>query len=124
MYAGRAPPVALVIEDEGLVRLLIVEALRAAGWLVHEAWTGESALNLFQRHHVDLVFTDIELGGNLNGWDVAETVRAVQPELPVIYTSGKVPDDSKKVSNSVFFGKPYDAAQIVAECQRRTARGT
>jgi len=120
MCASRAPPVVLVVEDQGLIRLLIAEALQDAGWLVHEADTGERATYLFQVNHVDVVFTDIELGGTLSGWEIAERFRVTHPELGVIYTSGKPPEEAKKVTKSTFFAKPYDTAKVVAECIRLT----
>ena len=104
-----------------MIRFLVGEALRDAGWLVHEAHTGEGVLYLFQANHVDVVFTDIELGGTLNGWEIAERFRVTHPGLGVIYTSGRDPDESRKVTKSVFFEEPYDTSKIVAECHRLTS---
>ena len=57
--------------------------------------------------HIDVLFTDIQLAGQLSGWDVAEAFRAVKPEMPVIYASGNTSDWSRAVDNSQVFGKPY-----------------
>ena len=89
---------ALVVEDEWLVRSEIVDELKAHGLQVLEASTGEAALNLFDMGRIDLLFTDIQLGGELNGWDVAEALRATWPDLAVIYTSGNSADRSRQVS--------------------------
>ena len=72
MLAGQTPYIVLVVEDEWLVRSDIVSELSAQGAQVLEASTGEAALNLFETDPVDVLFTDIELGGELNGWDIAE----------------------------------------------------
>lgn len=122
MGASRAPPVALVVEDEGLIRMSIAEDLRADGWTVHETATGEEAMGLFRANHIDVVFTDIELAGTLSGWEVAEIFRSTHPDLAIIYTSGKVALESRKVSDSVFFGKPYDNIEVLAACDRLVAR--
>ncbi len=121
MCASQTPLVALVIEDECLVRLTIIDELERGGWSVLEAATGEEALDLFHRHHVDLVLTDIELGGHLSGWDVAERLRARRPELAVVYASGNGRDRSRQVADAVFFGKPYDASEVVQVCRRLAA---
>jgi CheY-like chemotaxis protein len=116
MLAGRMPFTALVVEDEWILRSEIVEKLKAQGWHVIEASTGEAALNPFDMGQIDILFTDIQLGGELSGWDVAEALRATWPDLAVIYTSGNSADRSRQVSRGLFFDKPYDAFQIVEAC--------
>ena len=58
-----------------MVRLFIVGQLREQGYAVFEAETGEEAIALLTREHppwIGTLFTDIQLGGKLSGWDVAE----------------------------------------------------
>lgn len=121
MLADRATGVALVVEDEWLLRHDIVMALKDRGWLVLEAATAEVAIDLFGTAHVDILFTDIRLGERLSGWDVADAFRSNLPELAVAYTSANCPDQSRQVPNALFFGKPYDSAQVVEECERLLA---
>ena len=83
-------PVVLVVEDEWLLRDCIAAHLRAARWQVLEARSGEAAIALLNAgKHVDVVVTDIELGGSINGWRVGERFRTILPHIAVIYTSGK-----------------------------------
>ena len=55
------------------------------------------------------MFTDIQLGGQLNGWDVAEAFRRAYPQIRVIYTSGlktardECPTASKRLARHWFF---------------------
>jgi DNA-binding response OmpR family regulator len=113
----------LVVEDEGLLRGLIVEKLAGAGFRVLEAHSGESALAFAaSRHGIDLVLTDICLGGELNGWDVAESFRAAFAEMPIIYVSGLSIEPRREVLGSMFFEKPYDPERILAACRALTAR--
>ena len=75
-----------------------------------EAETGEEALALLrgeQQPPINVVFTDIQLGGELNGWDVAEAFRRAYPQIRVIYTSGVYQDGQRRVPDSEFFTKPY-----------------
>ena len=94
--------VVLVVEDELIVRSLVAQELRSAGWDVLETSTAEGAIeHLRLRHRVDVVFTDIQLAGPLSGWDVAEQFRADRVNLPVIYTSGNSFDRSRSRGQSL-----------------------
>jgi CheY-like chemotaxis protein len=86
--AMRGLPLVLVVEDEWLLRDSIAAYLRAAEWGTLEASTGEAALSVLKAGNVDVVFTDIQLGGAVTGWDVASTFRTVLPAIPIIYASG------------------------------------
>jgi CheY-like chemotaxis protein len=110
-----------VIEDEWLVRNNIVNELKERGWTVVETATGEEALALLAAHEVDVVLTDIQLAGPMTGWDVAHAARTAKPDLPVIYASANASDPLRRVAGSLFFGKPYDPADVVAACHRLTA---
>ena len=121
MRACPTARVALVIEDEWLVRNNIVNELRERGWTVVETATGEEALALLANREVDVVLTDIQLAGPMTGWDVAHAARTARPDLPVIYASANAPDPSRRVEGSLFFGKPYDPADVAAACHRLTA---
>jgi CheY-like chemotaxis protein len=106
--------VALVVEDEWLLRADLASELEKSGWKVLEASTGERALQQLQAGEpVHLLITDIRLAGNLSGWDVAEAFRLVKPDLPIIYMSGNFVDMSRKVAGSVFLGKPCAPAKIL-----------
>ena len=115
MCADKRARTALVVEGEAPVRCVIVSLLQDHDWLVLEAGAGEDALDYLD-HPIDVVFTDIQLAGSLNGWDVAEAARKADPEVHVIYTSGNTTDHARKVERSRFFAKPYDCDQVVAAC--------
>ena len=111
-------PVVLVVEDDWLVRDFIVSHLRGAGWRTLETDSAEQAIAMLNaRQQIDILVTDIQLRGELTGWDVAEAFRAAQPTMPVIYASGNTPDASRRVPESLFFRKPYDPAAILRSCQ-------
>ena len=119
MNISQSLGVVLVVEDELLVRDEIAEALRDAGWEVVEASSGETAILFLQSgRQIDVIFTDIQLAGDLSGWDVAERGREAHGAMPVIYTSGNAADRSRRVDPSLFFGKPYQTAEVVKACGR------
>ena len=111
----------LVVEDEGLVRAVIVDELLESGFVVIEADSAEKALVLLSDgHKIDVLFTDIRLSGPGNGHDVAEAFREHCPEIPVIYTSGQPIDPRRRVSGSLAFDKPYLPEEVVAACKALT----
>jgi len=108
----------LVVEDEALTRLDLVETLRTAGDDVLEANNASEAFGFLQSgKRIDVVITDIQLGGDLTGWDVAERFRAARSDIPIVYTSGNAVDHARKVSGSVFFGKPCRTIDILRVCR-------
>ena len=111
-----------MIEDEFFVRLNIVNCLQEAGYVVIEAGTGEEAIALCNSEtSIDVVFTDVNLGGYASGWDVAECFRIARPGVPVVYTSGRSLDAGRCVGSSTFVPKPYQESDILKACQRLTA---
>jgi CheY-like chemotaxis protein len=111
---GTAAPTVLFVEDEALLRLVIAEELRDAGFEVIEAGDGGSALDELQKgSRIDLLFTDIRMPGRLNGWDLAEQARKLLPHLPVVYATGFSDDAVRTVPDGVLFKKPYRASAII-----------
>lgn len=110
---------ALLVEDEWLVRMEIADALEEAGWDTIEFSSGEDAVAfLEQQQRIDLLVTDIRLIGAVTGWDVAETARAMLPDIAVIYASANPAIESRLVSGSVFFSKPPHVAELVASSEK------
>jgi DNA-binding NtrC family response regulator len=112
-------PAVLVVEDEVLIRLVIADYLRECGFKVYEAATALEAIEVLESDQasIDLVFTDIRLPGEINGFALGQWVRANRPGLPVILTSGdsKKSDAAKELcENEPFFAKPYDVQLVVA----------
>ena len=70
---------------------------------------------------ISTLFTDIQLGGKLSGWEVAETFREANPKIQVIYASGRYQDDERQVSGSTFFTKPYMPRDIFDTIERAAA---
>jgi PAS domain S-box-containing protein len=91
--AGGAHPAAggqtvLVVEDEALVRLLIIDVLDELGYTVLEAGDGPAGLRILQSpQKIDLLITDIGLPG-LNGRQLADAARVSRPDLKVLFMTG------------------------------------
>ena len=104
----------LVVEDDVLVRAFAVAVLEEEGFDVLEAETGEEGLERCHDDQPDVLFTDIRLPGQVNGWDIAELCRQRHPDLPVIYATGFSDVSARPVPGSVLFQKPYRAEQLVS----------
>jgi CheY-like chemotaxis protein len=79
----------LVIDDEPTVRMLMVEVLEDAGYVVLQAGDGPGGLKLLQTDaRIDLLITDVGLPGGLNGRQVADAARATRPDLKVLFVTG------------------------------------
>ena len=103
----------LVVEDEVLVSEMICDALIEDGFEVHVSADADDALRYLSRHSVDVLFTDIDLPGSMDGGLLARCAREMKPDLPVVYASGKATGlrHVAKVPGSIFLQKPYDPEQ-------------
>jgi CheY-like chemotaxis protein len=83
------PSLLLVVDDEAIVRMVIADFLRGAGFLVMEATTADDAVAMLRRHQdIRLVLTDVLMPGALNGFDLAEWIEHHRPDVRVLLTSG------------------------------------
>jgi PAS domain S-box-containing protein len=79
----------LLVEDEVSIRRVGAEFLTEFGYTVHEAGDAREGLALFNRlGRVDLLITDVGLPDGMNGRQLADAVRCLQPELKVLFITG------------------------------------
>jgi CheY-like chemotaxis protein len=108
--------VILVVEDDCLLRSWIVNEFQSEGWHVLDTGSGEEAVVLASNTPLDAVFTDVQLAGRIDGWDLAEVLRRSDPRIPIVYTSANAARRSRLVAESLFFDKPYNAAAVIKAC--------
>lgn len=110
----------LVVEDEVLIRLTIVDELLEQGFEVFEAGSADEAIAKLERYqHIQLVFTDIDMPGSMDGLKLANFVRGRWPPIKIIVTSGRFLPSSDALPTDVkFFAKPYDYAALISEFDR------
>lgn len=119
---GLSAMTVLIVEDDDLVRDLIARELEEAGYVVVEAVTAEDGLKVLEHHPVNALFTDIGLPGALDGWQLAEQARKLDPVLPVIYATGYSEETPRVVTGGVFLRKPYVPSTVMAALDRLLAR--
>jgi DNA-binding response OmpR family regulator len=100
----------LLVEDEPLISDIAAEALQEQGFEVETASNAGDALRRLEAESpVDILFTDIDLPGGMDGTALARCARRLHCDLPVLFTSGRYrPDASEAVAGAMFLPKPYD----------------
>lgn len=112
--SGNGQPTAstiLVIEDEILIRLAVCDYLRQCGYRVIEGSTGEEAQRVFLAGEpVEVLFSDIELGQGMNGFELAAWVREHYPAVRILLTSGvaRMTEATARLCDGPFLDKPYE----------------
>jgi len=127
MIRGATPVSVLVVEDEVLISNLVADVLSASGFLVHEVTTADEALEYIDSGAaIDVLFTDINLPGGMNGAELATRARQMRPEMPIVYASGryKLSEIAPLVPRSLFMAKPYDPNDVCALLTRLTGAGS
>jgi CheY-like chemotaxis protein len=105
----------LVVEDDVLIRLMIVDALRHAGLEVLEASSADEALTILESAAtVKLVFSDLRMPGTMDGIGLMKALRKNRPDLKLAVASGYSPDWPSPNLVDAFIGKPYDVERAVA----------
>jgi PAS domain S-box-containing protein len=117
----------LVVEDEQEVRRVAVAFLRTLGYVPCEAGDAATALALLaRRSNIDLLFTDIVLGGEMTGFELAAKAREKHPRLPVLFTSGyeyaSLDIDPRAFGTFELLRKPYRREQLGVAVRRALDR--
>lgn len=117
----------LLVEDEGLIRMMTSEFLQDEGFEVTEAWDGDEAARLLDTTNgFDVLFTDVQMPGTLDGIDLAVRARCRHAMMPLLVVSGYAAQLATRLRvlqpAAVFIGKPYDLKGIVDALRRLTIR--
>jgi CheY-like chemotaxis protein len=109
----------LAVEDEALVRILIVETLADAGHTVLEASDGETALELVKETpDIDIIVSDVRMS-RMDGFTLATAARALYPALGVLFMTGYMGTEvSGKVPDARVLQKPFDPDALLSEVSR------
>jgi DNA-binding response OmpR family regulator len=120
--------VILVIEDDQAIQTIVEDALTEGGFESAIAASGEEAVTLLKGGLIKYraLVTDIGLRGRIDGWEVAQQAREIDPAFPIVYMSGAHAEDwaSKGVPNSIMLAKPFAPAQLVTAVSQLLNSGT
>lgn len=116
-HADMGKPLILYAEDEPLIAALLEDTLRHSGFEVMVAADGASAAGAIEKYGPKLAgfVTDIQLDEGPDGWELARSLRAINPNIPVVYTTGDSAYlwGSEGVPQSIVVQKPFVVAQVV-----------
>jgi CheY-like chemotaxis protein len=106
------PSTILVVEDDNIVRMLIVDVLEELEFKVLEADGSEQALQVLKdaTKHIDLMMTDVGLPG-MDGRELATEARKLRPALPILFASGYAESIDVPAGMHVI-GKPFSIDQL------------
>jgi signal transduction histidine kinase/DNA-binding response OmpR family regulator len=108
----RSPAKVLVVEDVMLIRMATVDMIEQIGFSAIEAGDGAEALALLQQDsEIEILLTDLGLPG-MNGRQLVEEARRINPALKVIIASGYSTEDAAAPSGGVHLTKPFDLSQL------------
>jgi two-component sensor histidine kinase/CheY-like chemotaxis protein len=118
-------PNVLVVEDEMVLRMRAVDIVEDAGFTPVEAVNADEAIAILEsRSDIDLLFTDIQMPGSMDGLKLAHAVHDRWPSIKIILVSGQVkPSDAERPADSRFFGKPLGVGQMISELQAMVGEG-
>jgi DNA-binding response OmpR family regulator len=125
--ADSTQPVILVVEDEVLVRLPLADYLRECGFKVLEAANADEALQVLTASDepIDVVFSDVEMPGQMDGFGLARWVRANRPQTKVMLTSGHTRSAklaAELCESGPLVTKPYDYSFVLDRIKKLFAR--
>lgn len=112
----------LVVEDEAIIRMSIVAELEEAGFEVFEASNAAQAIDvLIANNRIQLMFTDVDMPGGVDGLKLAASVRDRWPPIKIIVTSGhrRIDVDALPVE-ARFMAKPYDLNSVILSIREMT----
>jgi DNA-binding NtrC family response regulator len=112
---GSLPKEVLVVEDEPMIRIVAADALADRGIMSWEAADAKEALDALAKHpRIGLVFTDVNMTGEMNGLGLAHEVSIVRPDVELIVTCGAAAvTDDELPDHATFLPKPYPPERLV-----------
>lgn len=108
-------PYALVVDDDPIILMDACDILEEAGFRFHEADNGDAAVTLLDEHHdsVILFFSDVEMPGGRNGFELARHVDKHWPHIEIVIASGNVkPKPGDMPEKATFIAKPFNARMV------------
>lgn len=106
----------LAVEDNVALRRVVVRQLTELGYRVIEAENASTALALLERGPADVLFTDVVMPGQMNGYELAKAALARWPSMKIVLTSGfseRVLDVSDELAvNFRLLSKPYEKYEL------------
>ena len=107
----------LVVEDEILVRMLGTDMLETAGFVVREAGNADEAIAILSAENdIALLFSDIDMPGNMDGLGLAKFVHIRRPDIRLLLTSGRQTLSPEQLPMAgQFMPKPWTESALIGK---------
>ena len=112
-------PIALVVEDDDLLREMVATLLEECEMGVIQCESAEAALQVLERMGgcISMMFTDVNLAGTLDGIDLAHFAKHRFPAMNVVVTSGAI-RTKRLPEGALFMPKPWRPLDVLREAER------
>jgi DNA-binding NtrC family response regulator len=123
MCSAAARSAILIVEDEPFIRMAAVDTMLDLGIEPYEAANATEALGMLEQHpEIEVVFTDVNMPGTMDGISLARRVTELRPGMGIILTSGRQHMSQREVpGNGTFLPKPYGPRQLMGIVARKLA---
>src|SRR5437868_5955974 len=120
----RVKRICLAVDDEPSIRSHFRSLLEKEGFETLEAENAAEALRVVHRMagSLDLIITDVRMPGDMDGLDLAHSVRLSFPEIPIILISAYGEPHDGKASDFEFVHKPFRPEELSEVIRRATAQ--
>ena len=119
-------PLIMIVDDDTMIRSLLVSTLPENGCELVEAHSGSEAIELLLARQPDLVLLDWKMPGR-SGAEVLEELKRRHPNVPVIVLTAEgreIPRVlAKALGAEVFMTKPFSPLKLLAEVERLLSQG-
>jgi DNA-binding NtrC family response regulator len=114
-------PIAVVVDDEPFILMDTSDIISDAGYSIVEATTADEAYGFLNEHSsVQLVFTDVQTPGAIDGFELERIVASRWPDICVVVVSGAaVPVPGDLPENAEFIAKPFSAETVLEVLRER-----
>lgn len=106
----------LLVEDDPNLSMMIIENLEDMGYEAYHLLDGKNVLSLVEHENFDLILMDVDLGGEKDGFEIAEAIRMTNKTLPIIFTTAKksISDLEKgfNIGNMDYLKKPFGVKEL------------
>lgn len=120
------PPTILVVEDESMVRDIIMRVLQRAGYRVLSAADGQQAIQALDQPEIDLIITDLYMP-QMDGMELVLQLRQKHPTIPIIAMSGSLSEQNPDMLRSarllgarMTLAKPFEMQELIAAVSKLT----
>src|SRR5690349_11976795 len=107
----------LVVEDDPCLRPLIQSVLRANGFYPHCAAHAAEALSVWEEtgQSIPVALVDLTLPGAMTGEELVQHLKAQNPRLSLVITSGRLPPEEllRRLPNTGYLQKPFMPAELL-----------